>query len=146
MPIRRSAGFILFHDDEGSRRYLLLQHTMGAHWSFPKGTIEDGETSRDTALRELFEETGISQIEFIEGFTKTMNYSFILSEDGTVVQKEVVYFLARTRQKAVKLSWEHLEYKWLPFRKALTTLTHENSKEFLTKAEDFLQRTTTISR
>jgi 8-oxo-dGTP pyrophosphatase MutT (NUDIX family) len=119
---------------------------MGTHWSFPKGTIEDGETFRDTALRELFEETGISQVEFIEGFAKTMKYSFILAEDGTLVQKEVAYFLARTSEKAVKLSWEHLEYKWLPFPKALATLTHENSKEFLTEAEDFLQRTTTISR
>jgi len=138
---RRSAGFILFHDDEGSRWYLLLQHTNGAHWSFPKGTIEDGETFKDTALRELFEETGVSQIEIIDGFTAIEKYSFVSNEQP--IDKEVTYFLARTQQKSVKLSWEHLQYKWLPFSKALEQLTFGTMKNLLRKAEAFLQGTTT---
>ena len=136
---RRSAGFILFHDDEGSRRYLLLQHTNGAHWSFPKVTIEDGETIKDTALRELFEETGISQIEIIDGFTEIEKYSFV--ENGQTIHKEVVYFLARVKQKSVTLSWEHLQYKWLPFSKALEQLTFDTMKSLLRKAEEFLRET-----
>ena len=137
---RRSAGFILFHDDEGSRRYLLLQHTNGAHWSFPKGTIEDGETFKDTALRELFEETGISQVEIIDGFREIEQYSFV--SNGEPVDKEVIYFLARTKQKSVKLSWEHLQYRWFPFPKALEQLTFDTLKNLLRKAEAFLQGTT----
>jgi 8-oxo-dGTP pyrophosphatase MutT (NUDIX family) len=140
MPIRRSAGFILFHDDEGSRRYLLLQHTNGAHWSFPKGTIEDGETSRETAQRELFEETSISQIEIIDGFKEIEKYHFI--SQGQDVDKEVIYFLARAKQKPVKLSWEHLQYLWLPFSKALEQLTYEGMKALLRKAEEFLNKST----
>jgi 8-oxo-dGTP pyrophosphatase MutT (NUDIX family) len=136
MPIRRSSGFILFHDDEGSRRYLLLQHTNGTHWSFPKGTIEDGESLQETATRELFEETGISQVEIIPGFKEIENYAFV--SNGQSVQKEVTYFLARTQQKSIRLSWEHLEFKWLPYAKALDQLTFDSMKNLLRKVESFL--------
>ncbi len=138
MPIRRSSGFVLFHDDEGSRRYLLLQHTDGTHWSFPKGTIEDGESLQETARRELFEETGISQIEIIAGFTETERYHFV--SNGQPIDKEVTYFLARSKQKSVNLSWEHLQFIWLPYAKALDQLTFDSMKNLLRQAEDFLQR------
>ena len=43
---------------EGNKEYLLLQN-HGGYWGFPKGKPEEGETPKDTALREIFEETGI---------------------------------------------------------------------------------------
>ena len=47
---------------------LLLQYPQG-HWDFPKGHVEDNDADRKaTAGRELGEETGITDIEFVDGF------------------------------------------------------------------------------
>ena len=58
----RSAGFIVYRlDDDGSRKYLLLDY--GRHWDFPKGHLEKGEDDLAAAMRELTEETGIGDIQ-----------------------------------------------------------------------------------
>ena len=44
------------------------------HWGFVKGHVEDNETEKETALRELKEETGLSKVEFIEGFKEKTHY------------------------------------------------------------------------
>ncbi|MFH1332713.1 MAG: NUDIX domain-containing protein, partial [archaeon] len=59
----KSAGVIVYNNGE----FLILQYTAG-HWDFPKGHIEKGETERETALRELKEETGITDAFFVKGF------------------------------------------------------------------------------
>ena len=55
-----------------SSKVLLLRHSSvssrgGGHWDFPKGHIDDGETEIQTALRELEEETGIANVDLVEG-------------------------------------------------------------------------------
>ncbi|MDI6097096.1 NUDIX domain-containing protein [Actinoplanes sp. NEAU-A12] len=44
-------------DDEG--RVLLARRSDNGRWSVPAGMIDPGEQPADTALRELFEETGV---------------------------------------------------------------------------------------
>ena len=57
-PLETSCGFILLNFDS----ILLLQYPQG-HWSFPKGHIEKADSDHhSTALRELTEETGISEV------------------------------------------------------------------------------------
>ena len=47
---------------------LLLQYPQG-YWDLPKGHVEDFDRDRKaTAARELVEETGISEIDLIDGF------------------------------------------------------------------------------
>lgn len=58
-PKRRKAGVIL-HCKESNK--ILVIQSRGNLWGFPKGSFEQGETDKDCAVRELFEETGI-QIE-----------------------------------------------------------------------------------
>lgn len=53
---KKSTGIILFHGD----RVLLVQ-SYRYKWGFPKGGLNEGETYREGALRELYEETGISR-------------------------------------------------------------------------------------
>ena len=66
---------------------VLLRHRFGGHWSFPKGHVEAGETERQTALREVKEETGLS-IRLYDGFRESVEY---FPQAG--VKKQVVYFL-----------------------------------------------------
>lgn len=130
----RSAGAVLFREED-ERLYLLL-HYQAEHWDFPKGNIEEGEGELDTVRREVKEETGIDDIEFINGFKRISEYYY--KRVGRLVHKQVVFYLAKTKQKDVKLSYEHIGYQWLPYNEAYNRLTFKNSKRILADAEEFL--------
>jgi len=137
MKEARSAGVILYREsDKSKRRYLLLQHAHGGHWSFPKGNIKLHEDPSKAARRELFEETQINKLELLDGFQQKIEYSF--SECGELIHKEVLYFLGKTEQRNISLSPEHLNYVWLAYEDALNKLTYENDQKLLRKAEEFL--------
>lgn len=133
----RSAGIIIYLEESNENLFLLLNYPTG-HWDFVKGKIEQGETEQDTALRETREETGIADIEFIKGFNENINYSFQF--EGELIYKEVVFFLAKTKTKDVKISHEHLSYIWLDYNNALKKTTYQNAKNILSKANDLLQK------
>ncbi|MFQ6049594.1 MAG: bis(5'-nucleosyl)-tetraphosphatase [Candidatus Paceibacterales bacterium] len=136
MPVERSAGAVIFRREKGKIYYLLLHYESG-HWSFPKGNIEKGEKLKETVKREVEEETGIEDIKFINGFKETIKYFYQLK--GKDIFKTVVYFLAETKKRAVKLSFEHIGFKWLSYDVALDQLTFKNSKEVLKRVNDFLK-------
>jgi len=143
MPVERSAGLIVFRRSEGKRLYLLLHYPRGSrrpkpYWDFPKGHIEKGEKPIKTAKRELVEETGLTDIRSAKGFQEKIKYFFKFQKK--TILKFVVFFLAETKAKKVKLSKEHIGYKWLVFEKALKQLKFQNAKKILKKADVFLQR------
>ena len=65
-----------------------------------------------------------------------MDYFFRRS--GVLTPKDVVYFLARTTQKKVKLSHEHQGLIWAEYNEALKTITYKNTRKLLEEAEKFL--------
>ncbi len=141
MPIEKSAGAVIFSRSDKKIEYLLL-HYQARHWDFPKGNIEKGEKPKETARREIFEETGIKNIEFIPGFKETIKYFYKRKTAGRQknIFKIVVFFLAQTKTKKVKISWEHQGFKWLLYKEALEQLTFKNAKDILKKANDFISK------
>ncbi len=145
MPKETSAGAVIFRKEDNRFYYLLLHYESG-HWDFPKGHIEEGELEEDTVRREALEETGIKDIEIIKGFKEWVKYFFRRTygleknerKKASWVFKIVTFYLAETKTKEVKISFEHLEYKWLPYEEAFKQLTFKNAKEILKKAHFFL--------
>ncbi len=143
MPVEKSAGAVTFRKEGNEIYYLLLHYPTGSrtpkdYWDFPKGHIEKGEKIKDTIRREVEEETGLKDIKFIEGFKEWIKY-FFKHEEKTVF-KIVTFFLAETRVKKVKISFEHIGFKWLLYEEAQKQLKFRNAKEILKKANDFLSR------
>ncbi|MBS3097970.1 NUDIX domain-containing protein [Candidatus Woesearchaeota archaeon] len=130
-----SAGAIVFREEKGKIFYLLLHYEEG-HWDFPKGNIDEGEEEKETVKREIKEETGITKINFIESFMEKISYFYKMK--GETVYKEVFFYLAETEESNVKLSFEHIGYKWLNYDEAFKELTYKNAKEILKKANSFL--------
>jgi len=130
-----SAGIILVNENDNERQFLLLNYPTG-HWDFIKGGIEDGESLHQTALRETKEETGITDIEFIDGFKEEIEYFFRVENQD--VHKKVIFFLAKTNSKNVTLSHEHLDSVWLNYNDALKKLTFDNAINLLKKSNAFL--------
>ena len=144
MPVERSAGAIVFCKKNNEIYYLLLRYpnssgnTKKEYWGFPKGHIERGEKIEETAKREVEEETGLKDIKFINGFKEQEKYFF--TGGGKKIFKTVNSLLAETKTKEIKISSEHLGFKWLSYEEALKQLTFKNAKEILKKAHKFLSR------
>jgi 8-oxo-dGTP pyrophosphatase MutT (NUDIX family) len=117
--------------------YLLLHYTAG-HWDFPKGNIEPGENEKQAALREIREETGITDVEFVDGFRMKIEYRY--RQGKRLVLKEVVLFLAQTHTRQVILSHEHIGFAWRNYQNAMQQLTYLNAKNLLSSARTFLQK------
>ena len=152
MPVDRSAGAVIFRKEDknlaygenlvsrfarNNIKYLLIQYEAG-HWGFPRGLIEKGEKMEETAYREIEEEVGIKDIEFIQGFKEWVKFFYKFK--GKNIMKIATFFLAETQTKEIKLSFEHKNYVWLEYGDALKKLNFKNSKEILKKANDFLKK------
>ena len=133
-----SAGIVLFRKEESKVMFLLLHYPSG-HWDFVKGKMEKGETTHETAIRETCEETGITDITFLENFEEWIEYNF--QYKGELVHKKVVFFLAETKTKNVEISHEHLDYTWMDYNTAMEKTTFDNAKKVLTRAQMLLTKT-----
>lgn len=133
-----SAGVILFRREKSEILFLLLNYPSG-HWDFVKGKMEMGETTHQTAVRETQEETGITDMVFLDDFEEWIKYSF--QYHGELVNKKVVFFLAETKTEQVLISYEHLDYTWVDYETAMEKTTFENAKSILMKAKTLLGKT-----
>ena len=132
MLYEKSCGAVIYTEKDGRRLYLIELMQKG-HRSICKGHVENDESERQTAEREILEETGLT-VRFLDGFRETIEYS---PYDGCM--KTVVFFLAKADNTDVTVQEEEVrEISWLPFEKALSALTFESDKETLRKAEHCL--------
>lgn len=166
MPREFSAGAVIFNKNE-KIEYLILKY-KAKHWDFPKGHIEKGESYEETIRREVKEETGLADIEFLNGFKKSIRFFFRQypdkinkdfkkkekqdtketknSKTGAKKEKQpwvfkmVTFYIAKSKLKNVKLSWEHQDFAWLPYELAVKKITHKSSKELLSEANEFITK------
>ena len=135
MPKEHSIGAVIFRVENARRLYLILHYTAG-HWDFVKGHVEEDESDHETLLRELREETSIRDAHLLRGFKEKINYSF--NRGAEKVNKEVIFYLLETNTPEIKISHEHKNFKWLPLDEALNSLTFENAKKILKKADKYV--------
>ena len=114
-------------------KYLVLEYD--SYWGLVKGLMEEGEDEKETAERELKEETGITKFEF-QDFKHKITYYYKKNKD--TVYKEVTFFLAFTSQKEIKISNEHNGYKWADFEEAYKLVKFKNTREVLKEARDYI--------
>jgi 8-oxo-dGTP pyrophosphatase MutT (NUDIX family) len=151
MPKEKSAGAIIFRKEASKIYYLLLHYAPASEgkrgqWGFAKGHVEEGESEIQTAKREIFEETGIKDLKIIPGFKELEKYFFrkVYGLEGEArkkapwVFKLVVFFLAETKTKNIKISDEHTGFVWLPYEEAIKKTTFKNSKKLLERANEFV--------
>ena len=138
MTFEKSCGAVVFRnercDGQLQRYVLMIKHSIHSHHSFPKGHVEVGESEIMTAEREVFEETSV-KIHINEKFRQPVYYR---PKPG--VKKEVVYFLAFTKQiETSPRPGEVAQVEWVPVEKASDLLTHENDKKVLSMAIQYVE-------
>lgn len=134
----KSVGVILYCKFPRSLKFLILKHKKG-HWSFAKGHKDKGETAIETAKRELHEEAGIENVEFLsKKILVGENYIF-LNKNNEKVRKSVDYFIAKSKTKKVKIdNKEIVNYKWCTVPAAEKVITFKESRKTLKKAYKFI--------
>ncbi len=142
MPREKSCGAVVFRKN-GEVEYLLLHYEAG-HWDFVKGKVEPNESEKDTVMRELEEETGLTNAKFVGDFREEINYFF--RRGSKKINKEVAYFLIQAKNDKVVLSYEHVGYDWLSYKKAMKRLTFKNAKDVLKQALIFLKTQGIVER
>jgi bis(5'-nucleosidyl)-tetraphosphatase len=137
-----SAGIIVYRlDDYKKRTYLLLQYP-GKYWDFPKGKLENNEKWIDAAIRETKEETNLDNLFIEEGFEHS--YSYVFNDfKGNKIEKTVVFFIGKAEiNTQVTLSYEHVDYLWLPYDQARMQIYFQSVRFLLDEVELFLIKKT----
>jgi len=137
----KACGVILISRKENAEdRFLIVrQNNNTKSWSFPKGHIEEGETPKETALRELEEETGITKIEFSNLPNIFEEYDF--EKNGEIRHKINELFIAFAKDEKVKIQeGEIMDYKWATYSEAMETFTYDLSKNNLDLIVKYLKK------
>ncbi|MEO0213129.1 MAG: NUDIX domain-containing protein [candidate division WOR-3 bacterium] len=114
--------------------FLLLKHKT--YWGFAKGKIEENEDELNSAIRELYEETSIKDIEIYKDFRKEIYYNYYL--ENRLIRKKLILFLARAKSKKFCISDEHSAGGWFEFKDALNLVRYENNKRVLIEANEYI--------
>ena len=114
-------------------------------WEFPKGGVEKGESTRQTAAREFTEETGLKNWSFVDGFERSLSYTYI--RRGGKVVKTVTYYLLEVGKSALPTrSEEHVEdphgrwFHWGTFEEINQLLYHTKIRQVFAEANNWLRK------
>jgi len=130
----KSAGGVVMNQ----KGEILVVNQRGTSWSLPKGHIEEGEDQITAAKREVYEESGINQLEFIHELGSYQRYK--IGKDGGEDKSELKtmhMFLFKTNQDSLKpVDIENPEARWVEKEKVADLLTHPKDKEFFLKIKE----------
>lgn len=128
-----SCGCIIFNGDKVLLEY--QKHGQDTYWTFPKGHIEGNETEKESAIREVKEETGLD-VEILDDTPFEVNYYI----QDVNVNKIVKLFLAKpleANQNLVRQEAEVDSLEWLDFSQAREKLTYDSTRTLWDKALSF---------
>ncbi len=132
-----SAGGVVFRVDDGLPLYLLIRDSY-QNWGFPKGHLEEGEVAEAAALREVSEETGLSDLS-VRGAIETIDWFFRFR--GQLIHKVCHFFLMQTGESMT--SPQHAEgitaCRWTRFEDACDLVSYANARDVLRRAEEMVQ-------
>ena len=135
MPYKRPESvLVVIHTSEGEVLVLNRKDVPG-YWQSVTGSLEDGETPRETAVREVFEETGIKVAENLVDchtqnlFTIPPAWKHRYAPD-VVYNKEYVFtLLLQKREKIIINQEEHSAYLWLTKSEAILRISSSTNRE-----------------
>ena len=122
--MEKSCGCVVFNNGK-----VLVEKSLSGFYGFPKGHIENGETDEECAIRETFEETGISaRVDSSSRFS----ISYLVHD---VVPKEVIYFISYLNgSDVISIQEEEVsEAYWVPIDEVRDILSFDNLRELWDK-------------
>ena len=124
----KCAGGIVIND---SNQVAIVNQNHDS-WSLPKGHIDPGENALDAAQREIYEETGISDLTFIKEVGSYHRYRIGLNGKDDFSELKTIYiFLFKSNQKKLQpIDPNNPFAKWVDYKKVKEYLTHKEDIKF----------------
>lgn len=120
-----TAGGIVFrHDKNGKVEILLIQDSKG-RWTIPKGHIEEGETARQTAEREIREETGLQTMK-VQDWLGKINFRYRRGNSLVLMTTEIFLVRAQGNGSDIKPEKWMTSIGWLPANDALDKIEYDD--------------------
>lgn len=136
MQYEVSSGAVVFTRKENNI-YFVIVKSLDGYYGFPKGHIEGSETEEKTALREVYEETGI-RAKIIDGFRTTDEYTIPNKKE---IIKKVIYFVAEYDNQQICCKEDELEGTYLmKYEEAMGTFYFNSSKRILREVKNFIKK------
>lgn len=140
VPLRcKGIAVVLLKNTASGYKVLLLKRAASVLreiWCYIGGGIEEGEKAWETALREILEETGITEVSLFTSNKFDQFYS--AKEDYIYVAPVFVGYVADDQE--VTLNNEHSEYEWLTFNEAIERVSLPGNDEVLAFIEKHFVR------
>jgi ADP-ribose pyrophosphatase YjhB (NUDIX family) len=131
--VEKSAGGVVVRIIEGVEHVLVIRDPY-QKWGLPKGHAEDGESPGDTALREVEEETGLSDLSLGE---ELVTIDWFFRAEGRRIHKYTTFFLMRSESgEPVPEAGEGISAcEWVPLRSAHERISYDNASEVVKVAQ-----------
>lgn len=138
LPIEQCYGVVVIFKEKENKFLMLEREETKNDWTFAKGHAEEGETPKETTMRELEEETGIKEIEILD--LPLIHEEYEIVSHGEKRLKINDYFIGFVKDKDVKIEKEEIQsYKWVTFEESLNSFQHESRKQVLKEAQKYIQ-------
>lgn len=132
-----SSGGVIFRKRGDKIEVALVAVKDGKVWCLPKGLIEKGEDERQTAVREVMEETGLTG-KIIDKIGD-ISYWYFIKEENARCKKTVHFYLLEFISGDTKdHSWEVDRAGWFEIDEALSLLSYKDERNILNKAREML--------
>jgi 8-oxo-dGTP pyrophosphatase MutT (NUDIX family) len=120
-----TAGGIVFRRAKsGTVEILLIQDSKG-RWTIPKGHIEEGETARQTAEREIREETGLQEMT-VQDWLGKINFRYRRGNSLVLMTTEIFLVKAKGDDSKVKPEKWMTSLGWLSANDALEKIEYDD--------------------
>ena len=129
-----SAGGVVYRVEDGRALFLLIRDSY-RNWGFPKGHLEKSELPEAAALREVSEETGLTDL-VVRSELATIDWHFRFR--GKLIHKICHFFLMESENAATSPQREEgiTACKWVPIDEALELISYANAREVLQRAAE----------
>ena len=126
-----SAGGVVINDD----KVLVVFQAKTQTWALPKGHVDKGESPIETAIREIYEESGIKDLTYV----KELGSYFRGTKKNPDIRKKITYFHFTTKEtKLSPQDPDNPEAKWVSIDGVVDLLSYEADKEFFKKIKYLL--------
>ena len=144
-----SAGWIIYYLDENLNPYFLIikRHALSKkiEWVAPKWKVKPGEDPKNTAIREIYEETWIDPNFLIYQWDIWKINIFLQNEEKWIFNKDVMYFLFKytghpNKIKITEWEWYLGIYKWANISEILSLIYYPEMRNLFVKAYEKIKK------